>query len=648
MHRDDSDDEIEGDPLRGCPGRYLWGVLEHRGVPATPRRSRLALLGLMIAALPVIALLAALPLGRADATTGEPTNQLVASVPADGATLEQSPSQLVFTFSGDLGPDDALSAPLACGNAAQVTGLPDIGNTPNEVVVDVPNPLPRGACTISWSLRDGLGETITSGVITFSVESSQVAGGSETTATTVASTTTATSTATDDDGAAGGALWLGRFLSTAAILALFGAVVLIGVAWPEGPEYIITVRFVRALWLVALVGTVIFIVSYTASLGDTSFGSALSPTAWLDLVDDGWAGRAALARLILVISCVWVVVRPERVIDPTSQLVAFALPTLAVVTVGLSRVGGSLVLIGVILAIAHALAAGVWFGGALTVGRVVVAGPGEDDLVQAVRGFNRISMPAILVTVVTGVLQMFRIVGGGLFSSGHGGVLLLKTLGVAGMVFVAIAARQLVAQRLRRADHLTAVSAARFRRAFGAEAAIGAVVLALSAWLLALTPAGINDRPDYNIERRFTDPVSGLDVTVFLTPSEVGLNALRVEVAAPQDDITNLNVAFLPPEGTVARGIDQPIPLTGAGTAVLDLVDGIPFDVPGQWTMQVSGSTPSGTLSGATTGFTVTGDPGAAVITPDATDDTSTDSTTDSTITTGDSGPEVVIDVIED
>jgi putative copper export protein/methionine-rich copper-binding protein CopC len=609
-------------------------------------RRRLALLWAAVLAIMLAGLLASLPsaVGAAVASSDR-SNSLIASVPADGATLDRSPEQLVFVFANALGADDSFTAPVACGNAPQGTGLPDLGNNSNEVTVAITEPLPRGACTVSWALRDGLGEVVDTGLLTFSVSGTGTEGGDSPT-TTIASRPTTTATAdADDGGGSGGALWFGRFLSTSAILALFGGIVMLGVAWPEGPEYVITVRFLRAVWLVALVGTILFVIAFTASASDISFGAALSPTAWIDLADAGWAGRAALARLLLVVACAWVVLRPERVIDPTSQLAAYALVTLTVVTVGLSRVGGSLVLVGVVLAIAHAAAAGVWFGGALLVGRVVVAGPGDEDLVHAVRGFNRISLPAILITVVTGVLQMFRIVGGGLFTSGHGLVLLLKTLVVAAMVFVAIAARQLVAQRLRRADQLTAASATRFRRAFGAEAAIGAVVLATSAWLLSLTPAGIDDRPSFVVEQRFTDPASGLDVTVFLTPAEVGLNALRVEVNAPQEGISNLNIAFLPPEGLLARGIDQPIPLFGAGTAFLDRADGIPLDVPGQWTMQVSGSTPQGTLTGASKSFEVRGDPVPTTL-PAATTVPATG--TDGTDGNGvNDGPEVVIETIE-
>jgi copper transport protein len=151
-------------------------------------------------------------------------------------------------------------------------------------------------------------------------------------------------------------------------------------------------------------------------------------------------------------------------------LVAVGIPALAVVMVGLSRIGGSLAPAGIVLSITHAAAAAVWFGGALIITRVVASGPGDSDLVDAIRAFNKVSMPAILVTIVTGVAQMVRLDGGQLFTSGHGRVLLVKTVAVAAMVFLAIATRQVVAARMRRARGLTVGLAARFRRAFGVEA----------------------------------------------------------------------------------------------------------------------------------------------------------------------------------
>jgi copper transport protein len=487
-----------------------------------------------------------------------------------------------------------------------------VGDDGMTVTVEVLTPFPRGACVIGWLLRDGLLATIAEGIITFSVESST----DTTTATTPGATTVTTEppsagsdTGTEDDGSAGGALWLGRVLSTLGIFVVFGSLILIGTAWPEGTEYVVTVRFLRSMWVLAVVGTLLFVVAFTAEATGRTFASSLSPGAWLDLLDEGAPGRAALARLAMILLTGWVVARPERVIDPTTQLAAYGISGLAVVAIGFSRTSGDLAVVGIAMGIAHALAAAIWFGGAVLVARVVLAGPGDDDLVQAVRGFSRISVPAILATVATGVVQVIRLVGGSLFTSSHGQVVLLKTIAVAAMVFVAMTTRQVVAARLDRAHEMTVPLADRFRRAFGAEAAIGVVVLALSGWLLALQPARVSeDEEDYAVTSSFVDSASGLDLDVSIGPSEVGLNGILVEVNSPETGLSNLVVSFLPPEGAVARGIDQPIPLTGAGGARLRQEVGIPFDVAGTWTLQVSAVTSTGAVSAAQQTFQVTTD----------------------------------------
>jgi putative copper export protein len=536
-----------------------------------------------------------------------PSNALVDSDPVDGATLATSPTELRFTFTDRLGADDTLTAPVACGSVPQRVGIPEVAQDRVTVTVEVLAPFPRGACTISWGLRDSLNNQVSGGLITFSISSSPV---TETTAPGATGTTTPTgsSGAQTQEASSGlaAALWFTRVVSTVAILALFGAIALSGLAWPEGPEYVLTRRYLQSLWAVAVVGTALFVVATVADLNGIAFGAALNPSIWIDLLDGEWSDRFALLRLVLVAASVWGIWRPERLIDPATQLFAVAIPGLAVVMVGLSRIGGTLAPVGALLSISHAAAAAVWFGGALIITRVVASGPGESDLVDAIRAFNKVSMPAILVTIVTGIAQMVRLDGGRLFSSGHGQVLLLKTLAVAAMVFLAIATRQVVAARMRRARDLTFGLAARFRRAFGVEAVIGVVVLAMSGWLLGLTPAQLETPVTYAVERQFVDRTSELDVRVLIRPSQVGPNGIRVEVLAPALGISDLRLVFLPPEGTDARIIEQAIPLNGAGVALLDEADGLPFDVAGQWTLQVSGITRAGTLTDATTTFLVT------------------------------------------
>ena len=69
----------------------------------------------------------------------------------------------------------------------------------------------------------------------------------------------------------------------------------------------------------------------------------------------------------------------------------------------------------------------VWLGGLILLTRVVLAGPGEEDLVHAVRGFARIATPALWATVVTGAIQLFQLDRGALDTS-HGLVVIVKTL----------------------------------------------------------------------------------------------------------------------------------------------------------------------------------------------------------------------------
>ena len=380
-----------------------------------------------------------------------------------------------------------------------------------------------------------------------------------------AATATAASDSGDDDdvrdaGTVSSApIWLGRVLSIVGISVVFGSLVLIVAAWPEGPEYVLALRFLRSMWIVGLVGTLIYVAGLSAAVKGESFSSGLNPASWFDLFDAGWPGRFAVLRVVLVIAMAWVVMKPERVIDPTTNMLALGIPALAVVTLGLSRTGGNLAFLGIVASILHVLAMAVWFGGAVLLARVVLAGPGDEDLVHAVRGFNRISNPAIVITLFSGLIQLYRLDGGELFSSGHGRVVLLKTVAVAAMVFVGMTARQIANARLTRASELNVRTADRMRRAFGTEAAIGLLVIGLSGWLLALDPGKLPDSGgDFDIQERFQDQALDFDVEVLLSPGRVGLNELEVVVARPGDRAVGAARDVLPADRVVGRADHRP------------------------------------------------------------------------------------------
>ncbi len=591
---------------------------EHRA-PRTAARFRRAIVATLLAILGVAAL---------SPGTSFAENTLVSSDPADGSTVEQSPETISFTFSEELGEVNTIT--LTCDDLYTV-GPRQVSDDRLTMTAEVIDPLPRGACVAAYVVSDSEGSPNGQGNITFNVanDTAPVETTPDTTPTTDSSVPTeATSTPTTasttevanlsdvDDGQ--GPLWLGRLLSVFGLAVLLGSLVVIAAAWPEGVEYLVTIRFIRAVWLVAMVGSLLYVAAATAAVTGSGLGSGFNPTNWVDLFSAGIPGIAAVARLVLAVACAWVAFRPDRVIDPVTQMAALGIPALAVATIGFSRTDMDMPFIGVPLSIIHALAMSVWIGGLVLLARVVLAGPGEEDLVHAVRGFGRLSNLAIGVTIATGVVQMILLDGGDLFGTSHGRVLLLKTVAVAVMIFVAVSARQFINQRLARANEMTVPMADRLRRAFGVEAAVGIIVLALSAWLLSLTPSNVSTGPtiDYAISVTVDAPEADLDVTVRLTSDRVGLAGMEVDVDAPDENLSGLEVVLTAPTNDTIGTITQPVPLMGAGVAVLlEGPQGLPLTVAGDWTLVVNAVTATGAFTSPPQGFTILNADGTEAVT---------------------------------
>lgn len=546
-------------------------------------------------------------------------NSVVSSTPADGSSVATSPPSIEITFTEPLGEVNTIA--VQCNAELYTVGPRRLSDDQLTLAADVVDVLPKADCVVSWGVSDADGQPNGSGNLSFRVENDPASV--ETTPSTVASPDTTdgagldvtnSGTTTSDDVAqlssvesGQGPLWLGRLVSVLGIAVLFGSLVLIAAAWPEGVEYLLAVRFIRATWIVAFVGTLLYVAAATAAVTGTGLGSGFNPMNWVDLFSAGIPGIAAVARLVLVVASAWVAFRPDRVIDPVTQMAALLIPTLATATIGLSRTDMDLAPVGVALAIVHALAMAIWIGGVVLLARVVLAGPGEEDLVHAVRGFGRLSTGAIVVTIVTGVGEMVLLDGGSLFGSSHGQVLLLKTLVVAFMVFVAMSARQYVNAKLTRANEMTIPTADRLRRAFGAEAAAGLLVLALSAWLVTLAPPNIatGESVSYAIVLEVDAPEADLDVIVKFTNDVVGLSGMWVEVVAPESGLSGLEVVMTAPTNDTVGTITQPVPLTEPGVGVVPQAQGIPFSVAGDWTLSVNAVTPNGVYNSDPQIFTI-------------------------------------------
>jgi copper transport protein len=564
-----------------------------------------------------IAAVGAFAVSRADAAD----NTLVSSSPAASTTVEASPPSLLLTFANALGAANTVD--VVCNGSPVAVGTPAVGPDGISLSVSIPNPLPKGECAVAWQVSQPDGQGGGSSTFLFTVANDTLAtvaplvttpvvGSTPApTATTPAAATTPSTDSVITESGSSGPLGLSRLLISLGVAVLFGSFVLIATAWPEGVEYILTVRFLRSAWLLTLAFAIFNAAAVAARISGKGIGSSLSPTSWSGLTDTT-PGIAALARVIFVFLTGWVVMRPERVIDPATQLPALALPGLAVATLGFSRSGGQLAFLGYAAGIAHALAMAVWLGGLILLARVVLAGPGEEDLVHAVRGFARISTPALAITIFTGFIQMYRLDWGEIFTSSHGRVLFLKSIAVGAMVFLGVAARQFIKERVARVDAMTGQLAIRLRRAVGIEAVCGVVVLTLTAWMLSLSPPKV---------AATTDTTKGLVATVHITneaadvtvrfSAVIGPNAVRVEVDKPETGIAGLAIDFSPPAGATVPAITLNVPLTASGVALLPIEQGLPLGSPGVWTVTVRfGATPIGSKTVLLTDGTVatTGD----------------------------------------
>ena len=553
-------------------------------------------------------------------------NSVASSNPADGSTISTSPAQIEIVFTEELGEVNTIA--LDCNAELHNIGRPKRTDDNLGLTAEVIDPLPKGTCVVRWGVSDTDGEPNGVGNLTFNVQNDTVVEETTTTVAGATSTTIDPTSPTDSTGGGStssdevadlsnvdtgtGPLWLGRLISVLGIAVLFGSLIVIAAAWPEGVEYLLAVRFIRGTWIVAMIGTLLYVVAASAAVTGQSLGAGFSPGAWRDLLDAGLPGIAALARLLLVAASAWVAFRPDRVIDPATQMAALGIPALAVATIGFSRTDSNFAVLYVGTAIIHALAMAIWIGGVFLLARVVLAGPGEEDLVHAVRGFGRLSTLAISATVVTGIVQMVILDGGDLFGSSHGRLVVLKSVVVAVMVFVAMSANQFVGQRLARANEMSVPMADRLRRAFGVEAVAGFVVLGMSAWLLSLTPPNIDTSPSisYAIEREVEVAevdldVIVLDVTVKITRDTVGIAGLSIEVDAPDSGLSGLEIVLTAPPNETIGTITQPVPLTEPGVAVLLQADGVPLTVAGDWSLTVNAVVNGGVINTDPQGFVI-------------------------------------------
>jgi copper transport protein len=308
---------------------------------------------------------------------------------------------------------------------------------------------------------------------------------------------------------------LDRFVVTAGLLVLLGGTGFAAVARLPTPAWRLERRawwLLGVAWWATLLGTLVGLLLY----GPISRG--LPPILALDwtlLLDHTvrtrfgsvWALRVLLL-LILALLRVWSEQQAERTRSSAWLAVAASAAGLAV-TPALSghAATGPDAAAGAVVGVVHFSAAAVWFGGLVLLGTCVL--PRADvGLLEAIPRFSSVAFTAMVVIVVTGMVQSWRQLGS-LQALGHtpyGRLLVAKVAAFLLLVAVAAQSRALVRRKLTARvlagaamPHQPTSDAGRPGRSAGgslrllrrlvlAELIIAIVVLAVTALLGIATP----------------------------------------------------------------------------------------------------------------------------------------------------------------
>ena len=572
-----------------------------------------------------VALSAGLLLG---AQPAQAETTLVSSSPADSEKVATSPIQIVAVFSAAV-PNNAVMQAVCEGRPAPI-GSVTVGADGISLIATLTAALPIGTCNVTYSVPQADGKVATGG-FSFEVLDPATADPGD-----LGGDVTDGGNLAVDPPPVSGPLSLFRILAYLSLAALFGGIAFIRWTWPEGINDDATYKFLRIAWSVALISNYVVAMLRASLLSGNSITSTILPFGWGELFQSA-SGISAFLRVVLIGACAIVALRPDRIFDPQSQIVSLALPTAAMATFGLTRAIDDFSTLGTIAGVVHVLAAGMWIGGLIFLAQSVLIGPGEEDLMHAIRTFSRQANIYIGVTVIAGIVQLYQMDGGSILTSRHGRLIVIKVIGVAGMVYVGGAARQFINHQLAKKRELSGRTAQQLRKAVLSEIGIGILVLVFTSWSVATLPPNVtppgSDRTNY----AFIGDRSGgeFDVQLKVTPATVGLNAVRIDVYSPSTGLTDLTVQFNPPTNNTAS-VTLNVPLDGVGAARLPMSEGVPFGAPGLWTIVVTGNGPEGPLPSVT--YTV-----SVMANSNESGTTGTDITTTSVTLSVDGSPATVV-----
>ena len=430
---------------------------------------------------------------------------LASSVPSDGATVEEPPTEVLLTFTEAPDPRLAVVRVLdATGARVEVSKPESVEGQPMQLRVAL-GPMKKGTYTVTWRNTSAVDGHTTVGSVAFGIGVAATAAGDQGPSTGVQSPSAASI----------GGRWL---FYIGVVLLLGAAVVGVGVvAKPAG----LSILALNAAWGAMAIGLALTFADQRAT-AQTGLGQLLrSSTGHKLSIQAGLVGLTWMA-------VVWASFRPNRwslgVVGAGAAAVMLAralsghadASTVRWFTVGVQW--------------AHLVAVGAWVGGLLW----LLIALSHDDPGRG-RGlaprFSKVAGITLAVVAVTGGLRALDEVGawGLLFDTDFGITLLVKV-----GLFAALAAVGALS-RFRHIPKAGAVRVGGLRRTLRAEVVIGAAVLGAAAVLASLPPSA-SVAEAAKLQRGSSVTVTGADyatsvrIHLVVTPGAAGPNRFDATV----------------------------------------------------------------------------------------------------------------------
>ena len=518
--------------------------------------------------------------------------ELRSSVPANGATLQDAPRQIVLRFSQDVEITfgavrvfDAQAGRVDDGRATHPDG------DGKAVLVALPR-LADGSYVVTWRVVSADGHPAR-GAFTFQVGAGGAGDGGA-----LARRLLAAGGGSEAAGAVYAAV---RLLAFGSLAVFAGGLWFLLAVWPAGGRTARARRIVLSAGAVALAATVAGVGLQGVTAGGLPLGDAVDPSV-VDAVLGTRFGRLSALRAVLLVACLALLAtRPARPLRVPLALLGLAV--LSTVSASGHAVSGRLVPFAVVADVVHLAAISLWLGGLVMVVSSVLR---EDvqDAASVVRRFSRLAFWAVAAIVVSGAFQGWRQVGGlePLTSTTYGRLLSAKVALFAVLLGLAWVSRRAVNRRwpvpvpapagvasavlpagpgARRADPDAEVRA-RLRRSVGAEVVLAVAVLAVAALLVNVVPARTAFARPYSVDV----DAGHLVISVTVDPARSGPADLHLYTLGPSGQVSEV-------ESMSARlgmpALDIPpltVPLRRAGPGHF-VAYGFNVPVAGSWELEL-------------------------------------------------------------